>query len=82
MYAGMERVEAFEAYLRLHRPLMSTKNQRLTHLQFIYNSTVLSTESSTVHRPPLSNLPGPLCVYYRCYWFCLGIQKGAFGKEE
>jgi hypothetical protein len=43
----MERVEAFDSYLRLHRPLMSTKNQRLTHFQFIYNSTVLSTQLST-----------------------------------
>jgi hypothetical protein len=43
----MERVEIAESYLRLHRPLTSTKNQRLTYLQFIYNSTVLSTELST-----------------------------------
>ena len=43
----MERVEVFDAYLRLHRPLMSTKNQRVTHLQFIYNSTILSAELST-----------------------------------
>mgnify|MGYP000288103760 CR=1 FL=1 len=74
--------QAIEALLQLHRPPMSTKNQRLTYLQFIYNSTVLSTEFSTVHEPPSSTPPGALCVFYRCYWFCSGLQKGAFGERS
>ena len=43
-----EPAEAFDADLKYHQPLMSAWNQRRAHPQVIYNSTVLSTQLSTV----------------------------------
>jgi len=67
-----------DSLVRHHKTLTSTWNQRLTHHQFIYNSTVLSTELSTTPRPPLSTPPGRGRSLLRYQYHLPRFAKGCF----
>ena len=72
----MVSLTAIDTLVRLHKTPLPTRNQRLTHHQFIYNGTVLSIDMSTTPRPPISNPPGASKSFFSNQYHLPRFAKG------